>query len=78
MRYLLLILFFVTACKPEKTKLTAQKIIDNSIQFSSLNKIENTLISFDFRKNSYSAKRSNGNFKLTKIVKMSRFCKKIR
>ena len=69
MRYLLLILFFVISCKPEKTKLTSQKIIDNSIQFSNLNKVEKATVSFGFRKNSYSAERNNGNFKLTKIVK---------
>ena len=69
MRYLLLILFFVISCKQEKTKITAQKIIDNAIQHSNLNKVEKAAVSFDFRKNSYSAERNNGNFKLIKTVK---------
>ena len=71
MRYFLLLIsaLLITSCKPETKTTSAQQIIDNSIEFSNLNKVKKATVSFDFRKNSYSAQRNNGDFRLTKTVK---------
>ncbi len=66
MRYfsLLLVTLFL-ACKPE---FTAQQVVDKSIDYSNLNKLSTSIISFDFRKNHYQAKRDNGNYKFVRFV----------
>ncbi|AZJ35772.1 DUF6503 family protein [Tenacibaculum singaporense] len=67
MRYLYIsLLLLVVSCKP---KFTAQEIIDKSIEYSKLNEIENAIISFNFRKNSYEATRKNGTFELVRVIK---------
>ncbi len=65
MRYLFILLatFFIS-CNTSKPKLTAQEIIDKSIVYSGVDKVANSEITFNFRAKKYSAKRSNGNFKL--------------
>lgn len=69
MRYLIVLLFFVVSCKPIDNGVDAQKVIDNSINKSNLQVIENSNLSFSFRKNNYIAKRNNGNYEFQKISK---------
>ncbi|MBL4606200.1 MAG: deoxyribose-phosphate aldolase [Flavobacteriaceae bacterium] len=61
--------FILISCKSEEKKLTAQQIIDKSIAVSGVEKITNSLLSFDFRDLHYSAYRNNGGFKLVRIKK---------
>ncbi|MBA6155104.1 deoxyribose-phosphate aldolase [Tenacibaculum sp. S7007] len=66
MRYFsLLIIVLFMACKSEYT---AQQIVDNSINHSKLNKVLNSKMSFDFRKNHYEAERSQGNYEFTRFI----------
>lgn len=67
MRFLnILILFLVVlSCKKEQ-QLTAQQIIDKSIEKSGTYLVSNSLISFQFRDKQYVAERKNGIFKLNR------------
>tara|TARA_R110000787_G_scaffold167495_10_gene280451 strand:- start:1280 stop:2023 length:744 start_codon:yes stop_codon:yes gene_type:complete len=67
---ILLSLLFV-CCKPEEKKLTAQQIIDASMEVSGVNKIPNSTLSFDFRDKHYVAQRNTGKFKLRRISKVN-------
>ena len=72
MRSLLLLIIFSTtliSCKPSEKALTAQEIIDKSIEVSGANKISNSLLSFDFRDMHYIASRRNGEFRLIRVKK---------
>lgn len=62
-------LILLISCKPEETKLTAQQIIDKSIEVSGVQKVSNATISFDFRNRNYRALRYNGKFALERITK---------
>jgi hypothetical protein len=65
MRYLsLLLLVLLIACKVSEQKLTAQQIIDKTIQFSGADKVSSSEITFNFRDNLYAAVRKNGTFQL--------------
>ncbi|WP_299672770.1 DUF6503 family protein [uncultured Polaribacter sp.] len=68
MRYVsLLVLLFLMSCKPEKKQLTAQEIIDKTIEYSGADKVENSKITFQFRDKDYAAIRDNGNYKLFRV-----------
>ncbi|MFY0630984.1 MAG: deoxyribose-phosphate aldolase [Flavobacteriaceae bacterium] len=58
---------FLISCKSEQKKLTAQEIIDKSIETSGVDQISNSLLSFDFRDMKYVASRNNGEFRLSRI-----------
>ena len=71
MKYILVLVVSLSlvACK-ENTKssnvedLTANEIVDKSIEVSGGSKFDKSIISFDFRDMFYSAKRNNGKFQL--------------
>jgi hypothetical protein len=74
MKYLSLVLiaFVVLSCK-NKTKekvLSADEIVNKSINVSGGDKFENSDISFEFRDVIYTAVRMNGNFSLTRMFNM--------
>jgi len=72
MRSVFLLFIFsaiLISCKPEETPLTAQQIIDKSIEASGVQKISNSTLSFDFRDRNYKAMRYNGKFALERITK---------
>lgn len=55
------ILLFIS-CKPSKTPLTAQQIIDTAIEVSGFHKLQQSALSFNFRDKSYKATRNQGNY----------------
>ncbi|MGY0408162.1 MAG: DUF6503 family protein [Polaribacter sp.] len=59
------IIFFIS-CKPAKTKLTAEEIVNKSIRYSGAQKVANSEITFSFRNKTYIAYRKNGKFTLTR------------
>lgn len=59
----------IISCKSEEKKLTAQEIIDKSIAAAGVEKISNSVLSFDFRDMHYIASRKNGEFRLSRIKK---------
>lgn len=61
--YILIITVFFQSCQQEK-KLSADEVVDKSIEASGGNIILNTTLDFDFRDIHYTAVRNNGNFKL--------------
>ena len=64
MRYsLLLIVLFFVACSPTYT---AQELVDKSIEYSGLNNLKKSTVTFDFRDKSYEAVRNNGSFVLNR------------
>jgi len=65
----LIVIVFISSCKPEKKVLTAQEIIDKSIVASGADKLAVSAIDFDFRKRHYTAVRNNGKFSLIRITK---------
>ena len=67
MRFILLfgLLVFSLSCREERKSLTAQEIIDKTIEEAGGDSYENTTISFTFRDKEYSSKRGNGQFELT-------------
>lgn len=62
------ILLLIYSCKPSEKKLTAQNIIDKSIQVSGSDLVENSIISFDFRDRNYKAVRKNGKFFMERVM----------
>ena len=67
MRYVpLFLLVFLIACKASEQKLTAQQIIDKTLQFSGADKVSNSEITFKFRDNLYAAVREKGTFQLSR------------
>jgi len=67
MRYFFIFsIFLFISCKTHEKSLTAQEIIDNSLQNSGTHKVANSEISFDFRDNHYNAIRKNGKFELSR------------
>ncbi|WP_299368478.1 DUF6503 family protein [Winogradskyella sp.] len=67
--YVILLVFLVFGCKQEtKTeKLSAQDIVNKSIETSGGKTFENSVIRFDFRDKYYVARRNKGNFSLIRI-----------
>lgn len=70
----LLVLF--NSCNEEKKQLTAQQIIDKTIENTGGVLYENAKIDFTFRDTQYSSKRQNGQFELTRSVSDSTGLKK--
>lgn len=67
MKYIYIIgVFLLFSCSNNKDKLTAQQIVDKSIEVSGLDKINKTSLSFKFRDKNYNAVRNNGVFKLNR------------
>ncbi|MBL4642036.1 MAG: deoxyribose-phosphate aldolase [Flavobacteriaceae bacterium] len=66
---MLIVIVFISSCKPEIKVLTAQEVIDTSIIASGADKISAAAIDFDFRNRHYSAVRNNGKFSLIRITK---------
>jgi hypothetical protein len=69
--FVILVSLLFVSCKPAQEKLTAQQIIDKSIDVSGVGKIPNSILSFDFREMHYVALRNNGKFKLWRILKVN-------
>lgn len=66
MRFLLgVLLVFMVSCKPA---FTAQEIIDKSLEYAKLNELNEATVSFNFRKNKYSATRNKGIFELIRTI----------
>ena len=64
MRYVSLItILLFTACSPTYT---AQELVDKSIEYSGLNNIKQSKVTFDFRDKSYEAVRDHGKFILNR------------
>ncbi|HLW32225.1 MAG TPA: DUF6503 family protein [Aequorivita sp.] len=66
MRYLPILLLFLISCKEETKNLSAQQIIDKTIENAGGSKYENAVIQFSFREIDYSSHRKNGLFELTR------------
>lgn len=61
-----LILFTCNETKPEP--LDANEIIEKSIEISGVDKLNVSVLEFDFRNIHYIAERKNGRFKLTRVI----------
>lgn len=61
--------FLFFSCKKGNEKLTAQQIIDKTIEASGSAKVKNVTLHFDFRDMSYRAIRENGIFELSRTFK---------
>ncbi len=70
MRFLPIIgfLFLFISCKQEEKQLTAQQIIDKTIENAGGDKYDKAKIEFIFRKNKYTSERKNGLYKLTRTI----------
>ncbi|RCS27275.1 deoxyribose-phosphate aldolase [Polaribacter sp. WD7] len=67
MRYFLLVFsVLIFSCNPQKNKIQAENIIDQTIIYSGSNRVSNSDISFVFRDKFYTAVRAKGNFTLTR------------
>lgn len=68
MRFLptLTFIFLFISCKEEKKQLTAQQIIDKTIEKAGGAIYENAIIDFTFRKTKYRSDRKNGNYELSR------------
>ena len=66
MRYLPILLLFLISCKQEPKSLSAQQIIDKTIEKAGDSKYENANIQFAFRDIDYTSHRKNGEFELTR------------
>ncbi len=66
---MLIVIVFISSCKPEIKVLTAQELIDKSIVAAGADKVSVTAIDFDFRNRHYTAVRNNGKFSLIRITK---------
>lgn len=67
---LIAITIFFLSCEKQK-KISAQDIVDKSIEVSGGNKIKNATMEFDFRDKHYKAIRNNGLFQLERMFKDS-------
>jgi hypothetical protein len=65
------ILILLISCDQEKNKLSAQQIIDKTIENAGGEKYENSKIEFKFREANYSSFRKGGEFELTRQFKDS-------
>lgn len=68
MKYISLIILLVlfNSCKQEEKQLTAQQIIDKTIENAGGSKYDNANINFTFRDTKYSSNRKDGQFELTR------------
>lgn len=68
MRFLTIIgfLFVLISCKQNPKQLTAQLIIDKTIENAGGDKYENATINFTFRDTKYSSKRNKGQYELSR------------
>lgn len=66
---MLIVIVFISSCKPEIKVLTAQELIDKSIVASGADKVSAAAIDFDFRNRHYTAIRNKGKFSLIRITK---------
>ena len=55
------------SCKPIDNNLLAHEIIDTSINVSGVDKIANSILTFNFRDKNYFAVRNNGMFELSRV-----------
>ena len=70
LKYLVLVCFMAMACKTE-TPLTAQDIVDKTLEVSGGDKYRNAEIDFDFRDIHYRSVRDNGKFQYERAFKDS-------
>lgn len=66
MRYFPILFLFLISCKQEIRNLSAQQIIDKTIEKAGGDAYENANIQFTFRDIDYSSHRKNGEFELTR------------
>ena len=66
---ILIVIVFISSCKPEIKVLTAQELIDKSIVASGADKVSAAAIDFNFRNRHYTAIRNKGKFSLIRITK---------
>ncbi len=64
--YIILILLFYSCVEQKTETLSAQSIIDKSIEVSGSHHLSTSRISFDFRDKHYTATRNRGSFELTR------------
>jgi len=60
--HIFLMCVLIISCNSKIKPLTAQQIIDKSIISSGVDKLANSSLSFDFRKNHYTATRNSGDY----------------
>lgn len=66
--FIIVLLLLFNSCKEEKKQLSAQEIIDKTIENAGGKKYDNAIINFTFRDTKYSSKRQSGQFELTRIL----------
>ena len=66
MKYLFIVFLVFTACKQKQSNLTAQQIVDKTIENAGGNNYEHSNIEFTFRKIKYTSNRNNGIFEFTR------------
>ncbi len=66
MRYFPILFLFLISCKQETKNLSAQQIIDKTIEKAGGDAYENADIQFTFRDTDYTSHRKNGEFELTR------------
>ena len=64
--YIFMLFLSLAACKQEEKQLTAQQIIDKTIENAGGAKYKAATIQFTFRDVKYSSQRENGNYQLTR------------
>lgn len=69
--FLLLILIAFSSCQDEEKELTADAIIDKTIEKAGGERYKKAYVEFDFRKRTYTSDRDNGLFELTRTFKDS-------
>ena len=65
---LFLVLIAFVSCKQEDKALTAQQIIDKSIEVNGANTLDASILTFDFRNRNYKATRNQGKFELERTI----------
>lgn len=70
MKNYFLLLFFVTllSCNNKPSGSEADKIISQAIETAGGEKYKNAIIEFQFRENTYTSKRNNGQFEFTRTI----------
>ncbi|HSP40501.1 MAG TPA: DUF6503 family protein [Gillisia sp.] len=69
--YLILVSIIVLSCKPEERGLTAQEIIDKTIETAGGERYKRATITFKFREHIYKSKRRAGEFQLERSLEDS-------
>lgn len=65
--FLLLIVVLISSCKKENTEISAQEIIDKTIETAGGEKYKRATITFRFREHLYKSRRRGGEFQLERI-----------